>query len=336
MMKIRKAEIELTSLCNAACPGCRRTMLDSSGNEYEKTNIEASQVYSRFSELNLENFFVKLCGVLGDPIVHPEMLEITEWFVEKKSRVQISTNGSLRSSDYWSRLGGLASGTDQVYLHFAVDGLGDTNPVYRVKTDFKIIERNMRAYCEAGGQGAWIFIEFDHNSHQIEEAREMATSLGLEFKVRRAAKNSVFDWVVKNRKGEELHKVVKKSSQAHKEVETYKKYLSGKVENYDSKTIDCKYLHGDEIFLAATGTVWPCCFLWDEYVAKQSNFHLLVDQFHEPKWNNFYKHSFSEILNHPFYSEIEKLWHDKSDWFQNRCYRSCGAKGNLRNSFSQS
>ena len=54
---------------------------------------------------------------------------------------------------------------------FAIDGLEDTNHLYRVNTNFNKIMENAKAFINAGGIARWDFIAFAHNEHQIEEAK---------------------------------------------------------------------------------------------------------------------------------------------------------------------
>ena len=65
-------EIELSSLCNAKCSGCMRTMLDNKGVDYFKGNISYEQITSWFLLEKLSDSKIKFCGVLGDPIANRE------------------------------------------------------------------------------------------------------------------------------------------------------------------------------------------------------------------------------------------------------------------------
>lgn len=337
-MKPNRVEIELSSRCNASCPGCRRTMLLNSGEELPLLDLPAELIYERFSQFDLTDFRVKLCGVLGDPLIHPQMDEIAIWFAEHGAYVEISTNGSLRSIEYWRRLGEVSARTRRIDVRWAVDGLETTNHMYRVNTNFTLIDANMRAYAGAGGIGSWIFIEFDHNIDQKEEARTRSAALGFPFLVRRAAKNSIFDWKVEPKTKSQLAKtpseyaVTKQRGEAHPQTQLYKEILEGK--QLPASSIDCKWVHGGEFFLASNGSVWPCCFLWDEYQVN-ARFITLMDQTYGKQWNDFHTNSFDQIFKHPYYEEVlEHSWEMGHPMGQPRCFRSCGAKGQLRNNFS--
>ena len=62
---------------------------------------------------------------------------------------------------------------------FAIDGLEDTNHLYRVNTNFNKIMENAKAFINAGGLARWDFIAFAHNEHQIEEAKALAEQMGF-------------------------------------------------------------------------------------------------------------------------------------------------------------
>ena len=284
---------------------------------------------------------MKLCGVLGDPLIHPEIPDIIKWFLVQGYSIQISTNASLRSENFWYEIGVLSAKTKRLKIMFAVDGLEDTNFIYRVNTNFQMIIRNMKAYSRAKGLGRWVFTEFDHNFHQKDQARKMALSMNLDFYVRRATRN-IHGWTVtepsskKENSDRKSYQITQKKSTPHEKIDTYKKIINNQIKSYDAKTIDCKFVHGKEFFLACDGTVWPCCYLWDEYIRKSTDFYKKIDREFPPNgWNSIYKNELDDIFSHNFYSHLSDLWEERNPMFAKRCYKSCGEKGLLRNSFSK-
>ena len=165
---IERVELEISSDCNAACPGCARTQ---NIDIVKPTNLTLEQIQTWFPNPNDIKF--KFCGVLGDPIINPECMAITKYLVDNGAKVQYSTNGGRNSADWWRELGTLG-----IDVHFCIDGT-ETNHIYRVNTNYKIIKRNMQAYSDAGGQATWIYIVFDHNEHEIQEAKQFAEQLGF-------------------------------------------------------------------------------------------------------------------------------------------------------------
>ena len=62
---------------------------------------------------------------------------------------------------------------------FGIDGLEDTNHIYRRNVDWDRLQKNFRAYIKAGGDAGWQFIVFPWNEHQIEEARQRSLDEGF-------------------------------------------------------------------------------------------------------------------------------------------------------------
>ena len=126
MFKINVIEIELSSLCNAKCSACMRTILDERGKYYLKDNLPLNEIESWFNDIDLSNTKIKMCGVLGDPMINPELHDIVFYFLyEKHVRdIEMSTNGGTRTLDFWKELGMLSKNSNKrFYVHWAIDGV---------------------------------------------------------------------------------------------------------------------------------------------------------------------------------------------------------------------
>ena len=137
--------IELTDKCNAGCPMCPRTdaMNFCKPDRKKVFNVELSldDFKQHFSdEFCAGTEEIVFGGAYGDPLAASQLLEIADHLTARGVRLAVSTNGSLRKPEWWRRLGEMMKRTgSRLELH--IDGLADTNPLYRVKTDFaKIIE----------------------------------------------------------------------------------------------------------------------------------------------------------------------------------------------------
>jgi sulfatase maturation enzyme AslB (radical SAM superfamily) len=121
-----------------------------------------------------------MCGNYGDPAAAPECIEIFKYFrqVNNSIRLCMHTNGGLRNTSWWRELGSVLSEFgDECYI--GIDGLKDTNHIYRVNTDFDKIMKNASAFIAAGGKAHWEFLVFEYNEHQVEEARRIASDMGF-------------------------------------------------------------------------------------------------------------------------------------------------------------
>ena len=198
---IKKIELEITSNCNAACPGCSRTLHP---DELEIKSLTLNDIKEFFpTRRHIEGKEFKFCGVLGDPAFNPECVDMVEYLTANGGFCQLSTNGGIQPVAWWNRLGELSKSTGLVDINFCVDGHKETNHIYRVNTVFDVIARNMQAYAN-GGEGkasaCWVYIVFDHNEHEQQSAEDHAKALGFRFALRTGMRNSMNSWVAQIKK----------------------------------------------------------------------------------------------------------------------------------------
>jgi MoaA/NifB/PqqE/SkfB family radical SAM enzyme len=190
--KIEQVHWEPTDKCNSACPMCSR--YDHLGYE-SKTLENAEWTLEDFKKTWTENFILDLkkilaCGNFGDPCVCKDFVDIYEYCREINPEIELAcnTNASLRNPDWWYRLGKLISKKGN-YCTFSLDGLEDTNHLYRRNTVWTKIMENARAFIDAGGIAHWDFIVFEHNEHQVDEAKDLAKSMGFQnFNIKRTTR----------------------------------------------------------------------------------------------------------------------------------------------------
>lgn len=335
--QLNKVELEITSDCNAACPGCARTDAVRDGS-LVVTHFTLDDLKRLFAPEHCVGVEFKFCGVLGDPAIHPQFVEMLEYLLESGGRTSISTNGAVGTADMWRRIGELcAQHQKRFHLHWCIDGHEQTNHIYRVNTKWAVLERNMNAFCETAGEyvyrAKWVFIVFDHNEHELDAARAHAERLGFQFATRTGMRNSFHEWTAKiGKKNQKIEKkITTTGAKEHSKVAEVKKLdtFIAKAEKTDEeisnivKTIQCKYVHEGEIFISATQRMWPCCFLADW---GRRNKEGIVDKLSEygGDWNNLTKHSITEIMNHPWYTTIlEESWNSKHPKHLPRCVRTC-------------
>lgn len=333
---MKKVELEITSDCNAACPGCARTL----NKDLLKINSFSFEDLKRIFPANdYSGVQFKFCGVLGDPIVNPDCLKMIEWLVYNGGYCEISTNGGYNNEEWWTRLGQVASAyPGKLHIHFCADGHKETNHIYRVNTKWNVVERNMQAFSDAAPpqHATWIYIVFDHNEYELETAKSHAERLGFMFATRTGMRNSYHNWIAQL--GKKSNKVTKKitttGSKEHSKKEIVKdldkfiaEYKTKNVDNNKTKevvnSIVCKYIHEDEIFIASNQTMWPCCFLWDSAFKNREGIIDKLNQF-EPNWNSLKHYSIEEIKQHPWFKELlGASWDPSHELHFSRCIRTC-------------
>lgn len=292
LAEVRRVHLELTTRCNAACPMCARNerggfkMQGLPTEELSLSDVERIFVPDFLAQLEQ----IWLCGNYGDPIVARDTLKIIRYFQSQNPslRVGMNTNGSARTEDWWSELGSVLE-----YCHFGIDGLKDTNHLYRRRTDFAKIIRNACAYIASGGKATWEFIAFEHNEHQIEEARAMASELGFRrFRVRRTGR-FYYDGAIQSElsvlnKSGAVEYIIRPPSNTSLQNESSRKIqdlimTGGTISSYLNTTeISCKALLNKEIYVSAGGYVFPCCYMGGLYSRQNSSgktqFRKLLDK----------------------------------------------------------
>jgi MoaA/NifB/PqqE/SkfB family radical SAM enzyme len=128
---------------------------------------------------------LKLSGSHGEPTMAQEVIPMLKWVrsINPNILFQMDTNGSTRTPQWWRELAELfATPKNQNnYVAFNIDGLEDTNHIYRRRTVWKKIMENSQAFIDAGGTATWAFLVFEHNEHQVLMARKMAKDMGFTF-----------------------------------------------------------------------------------------------------------------------------------------------------------
>ena len=182
--QINHLHIELTNRCNAACPMCMRFHQSSPllRPDLELGEISLQQFKTWFKpELIKQQSVILFCGVHGDPCIAHDTLEIVEYIIESSPEtvIMFNTNGGMRNAEWWAKLGTLLKDNPNSSVTFSIDGLEDTNHIYRRNVKWYKLMTNVKSFISAGGRAYWDYLIFKHNEHQIEEARELAKDLGF-------------------------------------------------------------------------------------------------------------------------------------------------------------
>lgn len=252
--QIRVLQLEITSHCNAACPHCPR--FNSLGElTVIPTHWNSDQV---LKNLELDRMTalkaVILEGDNGDPLMHPDIEHIINTFVshQNKPKVTLITNGSIRSATWWRNL----IKADNLEVIFSIDGLQDTNHIYRQNLNFDKIISNARAFIESGGYAVWKFIIFKHNQHQIDEVKKLGKELGFARTTLALPIKSRFlgnDSYVIQKNGQEVGVL---------EYPTVNQMAYHKPINLSPVTFHvCPNLMKGHIYVTASGHILPCCGL---------------------------------------------------------------------------
>lgn len=254
--------LELSSLCNARCPFCPRNFYGVPYNAgYEETNLTLDQFQQIFSKEFLSHIQGCLInGNFGDFVMNPQSVDIIRYMLSSNPKMEIlvNTNGSARDREFWQDLGRLG-----VTIEFCIDGIGDTNRLYRQDTDFDTIIRNAREFIGAGGRAVWKMTKFHHNREQRTDIYNIAKYLKFDDVIMRDSVRT--QGPVYNRHGKKVY-VIGTAEDTHPETLDQDR-ISELTAMYDAnqettlpKKITCQAQKDQSIYVSADGHVYPCCW----------------------------------------------------------------------------
>jgi len=298
---ISKIHFELSSHCNSKCPQCPR--YDMHGRVHKNLNVThldlkiiRSLPIEKMKNLKIVHF----CGNFGDPLMHPDLDDIIDMF--QRQQIEISTNASLRSQQWWSDLGKKKN----VSVTFCIDGIGHEHELYRRNTSYEKIIDNAKAFLEAGGLAIWQFIVFRHNQHQIDEAKKLSHDMGfkkIEFRFSdrfdthnkwKVFDNGVYQYDLEKAS----HQTTLRESLYVPEGEKYWKVL-----NKNKGQITCVASQRKKIYIHSDGTVYPCCQLGSVQSGKDVEKLMLKKIVKDFKKVDLHWVNFEQILKSDFFQK---------------------------------
>lgn len=326
--EIKKIQIDHTSRCNCLCPQCARVFDNSVNPSLPITDLTLEDYKILLEPFEKDIITLFHCGNYGDALASPTFDSTYDYSLGVAKHIRIATNGSLRTPDWWESLAKKSG--NKISVIFSVDGLEDTNPLYRVGSKFSKIIENAKAFINAGGHAEWAFIEFQHNYHQIETARALALDMGFKkFTVKYTARFADREQKeLENKKGVIIKDIASNPNIKDKES-IIKKYTS--FEEYVEKTeITCKYQNDKTLFVDMCMNLWPCCWLgappyFHKPTNQSSSFEHLYNLYGKD-FNNLRTHKW-KVLEHEFFQDyLDKSWNDPTDKFKRifTCGRTCG------------
>lgn len=319
--QLRKIQLEITSFCNAKCPSCQRQneLIEPSPyvSKINSNFVSIYQIQKWFNKFELKNLkYVKLCGNIDEPTLNPDILKIIDYFNKKNILVTINTNGGTNNSLFWKKLA-----KKNVHVIFSIDGLSDTNHIYRVNLKWEKIQNNFREYIKNEGHAIWQFIVFDHNQHQLEEAEKLSKKEGFKsFKV-----------IISKRGNENVNSVEIRDENI---IKTYQhktsknkmilnKHFKDDVILEESKNniickAQCENSSLDKsVYITVDGDVFPCCWMGTN-LYKQEFSEKISKKFGDKLSNNLNYIHLNEILDGDIFSELNNNF-DKMEVCNNMC-----------------
>jgi len=316
-------DLEISSTCNARCLDCCRVLYQDEVFVHNSLHNHLNQLYdfelfkshvSQFSALKSISF----CGNSGDAMAHPKIAEMCNWLQKNYDTIQIDieTNGSLGKEQTWIDLANCS-----VTVNFSIDGLENTNHIYRQNVSWSNIVKNIEIFIKHGGKAIWQAIDFPHIKHQLKDMEHLSKKLGFEKFVVRPRFSPTEDHLI--------HKFLNKPIQSLDADKIHFEKLPIDKNWLDFNKIQpfCQKNKNQSMYIDCDSTLWPCCtFAQIRYRDRfeiNEKYHRLIEKYGK-NWNNLKYNSLKQILDVGFYrDELKKSW-SNIDMIYSTCIESCG------------
>ncbi|NDA62287.1 MAG: radical SAM protein [Chitinophagia bacterium] len=312
--KIKLLDIENSTICNARCPQCTRQGLGEDTSWFEHSYLPTEvftgdhipeDVWQTAERISFE-------GTMGDPCAAPNLIQSINAIRQrsKSVNIKITTNGGLKNPEFWRRLARALGRLDK--LVFAIDGLEDTNHIYRVGVDWTKLMTNVKAFISEGGNAEWQFIVFRHNQHQTDAATELAKVLGFKNIYFRKTSRFIYEKMFKSYTRNDL-KPPTDDRWLHPIMKTPISMSPDQLlEATAGCGIKCYSAVNEQLFIDFKGRLFPCCFTAGDIYMYE---HFKIND----KWNRIWQeyggdrisilhNKWHEIVSGDFYKEIAASW----------------------------
>jgi len=317
--------IDFTSHCNSMCGNCSRNLGGVAVNPRMPLEHMSMDTWRNIFTPDLNIKEVIFNGSYGDPIFNPNLIPALEHLASYKNPpvVVIHTNGGLGTQ--WGELATVLQPFPfGSHVTFSIDGLEDTNHLYRRGVLWHKIMHNARTFINAGGMARWRMLVFEHNAHQIEQCEQLSIDMGFKrFEINGghtfSAINSLTNKAIESFKAnkKESARKIKYDSKHLDNVERIKN-----ITDFSKTTVKCKWQAKRKIQISHMGEVFPCCYFLSDRYPRNPDSPYAVDVANI-NWLSINDYSLEEILNSEWFSKhLPESWNNENRY--DICSKTCG------------
>jgi MoaA/NifB/PqqE/SkfB family radical SAM enzyme len=337
-------QVDFTSYCNSMCASCSRNIDGVSVNSNMPLSHMSFDIWKKIFTPKITKGVVEIIfnGSYGDPIFNPNLIPALEYILsitDTPPVITIHTNGGLGTPKLFKNIAKtLKKFPVPSHITFSIDGLEDTNHLYRRGVVWNNIMKNAQAFIDEGGLARWRMLVFKHNSHQLKDCEQLAYKMGFKkFDINggypstsiQAVENNAIENFAANKK--ESARLIEYET-AYLDNLNRINSLKGQYGDLDTAfaacPIQCKWQKKRKIQVSHVGEIFPCCYFLNDRYPKNSNNEYAKDienmlKFDTPGWNNVNNYDIEHILENDFFKKyLTDSWN--SDNKYKICARNCG------------
>lgn len=183
MFNFKFLHVGLTNRCRLLCPECART---STGGRYIQNMFDLDVEYFKNFLLTAQPQIILFCGNWGDPIYSKDLVGLVKSLKNHNPslEIQIHTNGSGKSTEWWQSLMSVLNEHD--YLIFSIDGTPENFNKYRINAKWDDVENAAKtciAYKKENATGPniyWKHLVFSYNQDTLRSSYDLSKTMGFD------------------------------------------------------------------------------------------------------------------------------------------------------------
>lgn len=258
---IEVVEIDLTTMCNAACPLCFRNHKDFPEKYFKPFARSSSDILNQLVQFkNLKK--VELIGQLSEPTTHPDFMTIATELKKLQKKLKIYTNGDLYDSSFWEMLGHSLDDQDEVWFTLC-GSTEEMHTKYRVGTSLKRVLANAAALRRVKMVDGARALKFQYNQKDL--ASDRFACIVSEF--------SKVEWISSCIPNNSIQfKRVFCSQDFYPPTDVLSSYKQlDTFSRISSSPIDCQSINEHQVQIDPFGNIYPCYLFFENNASQQWN-----------------------------------------------------------------
>lgn len=298
-------EMDITTRCDVGCISCARInpyMFEHHNNVWRRLFTED------FLDLNVET--ITFTSKWGDPLAHPDFMEMLDVLYDNIPDCTVSIESSLayHDEDYYRALGKSLRRFPDSRVSTCVYGTGDLHQKFRTGSDFETVERHTKTLARMRVFVFWHFVVFNYNQDDLDNVLSHAVNCRVGGLATREFWNEKI-YVQKTADGLESQPEWLQYPNDYEPLTEdwgHKPFPEPNMNEEFADGEECNSLRNRSIWIDAWGGVWPCYAIGKNSMELQHPEGTEIERVFDihGRFNNVNTKKLREILQHTWFKEI--------------------------------